>query len=35
MSTVGLDEAAIRAYIQTQEETDKKLDQMKLFEKDK
>ncbi len=35
VSTVGLDEAAIRAYIQTQEETDRKLDQMKLFEKDK
>ena|SRR5271157_857212 len=35
VSTVGLDEAAIRAYIQTQEETDRKLDQMKLFEKDR
>ena len=35
VSTVGLDESAIRAYIQAQEETDRKLDQMKLFEKDK
>jgi putative transposase len=35
VSTVGLDEEAIRAYIKAQEETDKRLDQMKLFEKDK
>jgi len=32
VSTAGLDEAAIREYIRTQEEADKKLDQMKLFE---
>ena len=35
VSTIGLDEQAIRAYIQAQEETDRRLDQMKLFEKDK
>jgi len=35
VSTVGLDETAIRAYIQAQEEADKKLDQMRLFAKDK
>jgi putative transposase len=32
VSTAGLDEAAIREYIRTQEEADKKLDQMRLFE---
>jgi len=31
-STTGLDEEAIREYIRTQEEVDKRLDQMKLFE---
>ncbi|MGD0230065.1 MAG: IS200/IS605 family transposase [Syntrophorhabdales bacterium] len=35
VSTIGLDESAIREYIQTQEEADKKLDQMRLFAKDK
>ena len=35
VSTIGLDEAAIREYIQRQEDADKKLDQMKLFEKGK
>ena len=35
VSTVGLDGIAIRAYIQAQEEADKKLDQMRLFAKDK
>jgi putative transposase len=35
VSTIGLDEQEIRAYIQAQEETDKKLDQMKLWEKGK
>ena len=35
VSTIGLDEQAIRAYIQAQEETDRRIDQMKLFEKDK
>ena len=35
VSTIGLDEAAIREYIQRQEEADRKLDQMRLFEKDK
>ena len=35
VSSIGLDEAAIREYIQAQEEADRKLDQMKLFEKDK
>jgi len=32
VSTAGLDEAAIREYIRSQEEADKKLDQMRLFE---
>ncbi len=32
VSTVGLDEEAIRAYVRTQEEADKKLDQLKIFE---
>jgi putative transposase len=32
VSTVGLDEETIRAYVRTQEEADKKLDQMKIFE---
>ena len=35
VSTVGSDEQAIRAYIRAQEEVDRRLDQMKLFEKDK
>jgi putative transposase len=35
ISTIGLDEAAIREYIRLQEEADKKLDQMRLFEKGK
>jgi putative transposase len=32
VSTVGLDEEAIRAYIRSQEEADEKLDQLKMFE---
>jgi len=32
VSTVGLDEETIRAYVRTQEEADKKLDQLKIFE---
>ena len=32
VSTVGLDEETIRAYVRTQEEADKKLDQFKIFE---
>ncbi len=32
VSTTGLDEETIREYIRTQEEEDKKLDQLKLFE---
>ena len=32
VSTVGLDEEAIREYVRSQEEADKKLDQLKLFE---
>ncbi len=32
VSTTGLDEETIREYIRTQEEMDKKLDQLKLFE---
>ena len=32
VSTVGLDEATIREYVRSQEEADKKLDQLKLFE---
>ena len=35
VSTIGLDEAATREYIRAQEEADKKLDQMRLFEKGK
>ena len=31
VSTVGVDEATLRAYIRHQEETDKKLDQQRLF----
>ena len=31
VSTVGRDEAAIREYIQNQEQEDKRLDQMKLW----
>jgi REP-associated tyrosine transposase len=32
VSTVGIDEATLRAYIQTQEEEDRRLDQLNLFE---
>jgi len=32
VSTVGLDEETIRTYVRTQEEADKKLDQLKIFE---
>ena len=32
VSTVGLDEETVRAYVRTQEEADKKLDQLKIFE---
>jgi putative transposase len=32
VSTVGLDEETIRAYVRTQEDADKKLDQLKIFE---
>ena len=32
VSTVGLDEETIRAYVRTQEEADKKLDQLKIFD---
>ena len=32
VSTVGLDEETIRAYVRTQEEADKRLDQLKIFE---
>ena len=32
VSTTGLDEEMIREYIRTQEEMDKKLDQLKMFE---
>ena len=32
VSTVGLDEEAIREYVRSQEEADEKLDQMKMFE---
>ena len=32
VSTVGLDEEMIRAYVRSQEEADKKLDQLKLLE---
>ena len=31
VSTVGLDEEMIRAYIKNQEEQDKKLDQLRIF----
>jgi len=32
VSTIGLDEQTIRAYVHNQEEADKKLDQLKMFE---
>ena len=32
VSMVGLDEETIRAYVRTQEEADKKLEQLKIFE---
>jgi putative transposase len=32
VSTVGRDEKAIRAYIQRQEQEDRRLDQMKMFD---
>ena len=32
VSTVGLDEETIREYVRSQEEADKKLDQMRMFE---
>ena len=32
VSTVGLDEETIREYVRSQEEADKKLDQLKMFE---
>jgi putative transposase len=32
VSTVGLDEETIRAYVHSQEEADKKLDQLRMFE---
>jgi len=32
VSTVGIDEATLRAYIQAQEEEDRRLDQLNLFE---
>ncbi len=32
VSTVGLDEETIRAYVRSQEEADKKLDQLKILE---
>ena len=32
VSTVGLDEETIRAYVRSQEEADKKLDQLKMFD---
>ena len=32
VSSVGLDEEAIREYVRTQEEADEKLDQLKMFE---
>ena len=32
VSTVGLDEEAIREYVRSQEEADEKLDQLKMFE---
>ena len=32
VSTVGLDEETIRAYVRNQEKADKKFDQMKMFE---
>jgi putative transposase len=32
VSTVGLDEETIREYVQSQEEADSKLDQLKMFE---
>jgi putative transposase len=31
VSTVGRDEAAVRVYIQQQEQEDKRLDQLRLF----
>jgi putative transposase len=32
VSTIGLDEEAIREYVRSQEEADKKLDQLRMFE---
>jgi putative transposase len=32
VSTIGLDEETIREYVRSQEEADKKLDQLKMFE---
>ncbi len=32
VSTVGLDEEAIREYVRSQEEADERLDQMRMFE---
>jgi REP-associated tyrosine transposase len=32
VSKIGLDEEAIREYVRSQEEADKKLDQLKMFE---
>jgi putative transposase len=32
VSTVGMDEEAIREYVRSQEEADEKLDQMRMFE---
>ena len=32
VSTVGLDEETIREYVRSQEEADKKLDQLRMFE---
>ena len=32
VSTIGLDEETIREYVRSQEEADKKLDQLKIFE---
>ena len=32
VSTIGLDEQTIQEYIRTQEEVDKKLDQLRIFE---
>jgi putative transposase len=32
VSTVGLNEEAVREYVRSQEEADEKLDQLKMFE---